>query len=54
MSVNVYLDDILGITEHFVTKFGMMMQHHEPECHAEFFLCVCCLQGQGHSEGSHD
>ena len=35
MSVDVCLDDIFWITEHFVTKFGMVMQHHEPECHAE-------------------
>ena len=26
--------------EHFVTKFGMVMQHQEPECHAGI-LCVC-------------
>ena len=34
MWVNVCPDDIFWITEHFVTKFGMVMQHHEPECHA--------------------
>ena len=49
MSVN----DIFWITEHFVTKFGMLMQHHELECHAEF-CCCCYLQGQGHSEGFYD
>ena len=55
MSVNVCLDDIFLITEHFVTKFGMVMQHYEPECHAEIFCYCCCyLQGQGHSEGSYD
>ena len=27
--------------EHFVTKCGKMMQHHEPECHAEICVCVC-------------
>ena len=54
MSVNVCLD-IFRITEHFVTKFGMVMQHLEPECHAEKKFCGCCyLQGQGHSEGSYD
>ena len=31
MSVNVCFDDIFYITEHVVTKFGMVMQHHEPE-----------------------
>ena len=34
-TVNVCLDDIFWITEHFVTKFVMAMQHHEPECSAE-------------------
>ena len=49
MSVNVCFDDIFYITEHVVTKFGMVMQHHEPECHAE--KLVHCPQCQGHSEG---
>ena len=53
MLMNVCRDDIFWTTEHFVTKFGMVMQHHEPECHAEKFCC-CCLQGQGHSKGSYD
>ena len=35
MLVNVCPDDIFWITEHFVTKFGMAIQHHEPECQAE-------------------
>ena len=51
MLVNVCLGDIFLITEHFVTKFGMVMQHHEPDCHAEDFF-FNHLQGQGHSEGS--
>ena len=32
--VNVCPDAIFRITEHFVTKFDMVMQHHKPECHA--------------------
>ena len=28
-------DDIFWTTEHFVTKLGMVVQHREPECHAE-------------------
>ena len=28
-------DDIFRTTEHFVTKRGMVMQHHEPECHEQ-------------------
>ena len=53
MSVSVCLDYIFWITEHFVTKFSMVMQCHKPECPAEF-CCCCYLQGQGHSEGSYD
>ena len=30
MSVNVCPDDIFWIIEDFVTKFGMVMQHHQP------------------------
>ena len=49
MLVNFCLDDIFWTTEHFVTKPGMVMQHHKPECHAEKF--VHFVQCQGHSEG---
>ena len=49
MSVNVCPDDIFGITEHFVIKPGMVIQHHKPECHAE--KLIQCVQCQGHSEG---
>ena len=35
MSVNVCPDDSFWITEHFVAKLAMVMQHREPECHAE-------------------
>ena len=49
MLVNVCLDGIFWITEHFVPKLGMVMQHYEPECYAE--KSVHCLQCQGHSEG---
>ena len=33
LSTIVCLDNIFWTVEHFVTKFGMMMHHHEPECH---------------------
>ena len=33
MSVDVCPDDIFWTTEHFVTILGMVMQHHDPECH---------------------
>ena len=36
----------------FVTKPGMVMQHHKPECHAE--KLVYCVQCQGHSKGSYN
>ena len=53
MLVNDCPNDIIWSAEHFVTKFGIMMQHHEPECNVETKL-VCYLQGQGHSKGSCD
>ena len=41
MSVNVCLDDVFWITEDFVTKFGVVMQHHKPwvPCR-KLFVCV--------------
>ena len=51
MSVNV-LDDIFWTRDHFVTKLGIVMQHHEPEGHAKNL--VHCLQCQGHSAGLHN
>ena len=50
MSVNVCPDDIFWILEHFVTKLGVVMQHHKPECPVK--KLDYCIQGQGHSEGS--
>ena len=35
MSVNVCLDDIFLTTVHFVTKLGVVMQHHKPDCSVE-------------------
>ena len=49
MSANVCPDDIFWTTEYFVTKPGMVMQHHKPECRVEKF--VHCVQCQGHSKG---
>ena len=39
--MNVCRDGVFRIVEQFVTKLGMVMQHHEAEC-------------LGHSEGSYD
>ena len=36
--------DIFWTTEYFVTKPGIVMQHHKPECHAE--KLVHCVQSQ--------
>ena len=44
MSVNVCPNDIFWITEHFVTKFGMVMQHHEPERRAVIFVVVAIFK----------
>ena len=47
--VNVHLDDISSAAEPSVTKFGMVMQHYGPKCHAR--RLVCCLQVQGSQWG---
>ena len=51
-NVNVYPDDIFYTTKHFVSKLGIMMDHHELECYAK--RLVCYFQGQVHSKGSYD
>ena len=43
MSVSLCPDDIFWTAEHFVTKLGMVMQHHEPECYAEKNCLLCSL-----------
>ena len=46
MSMTVWLYDIFWTTEHFVTQRGMVMQHHEPECHCRtpgLPISWCCL-----------
>ena len=53
MSVHV-CSHIFLTTEHFVIKFGMVMQHHEPECHSEKFFFFSYFQGQVHSKGSYE
>ena len=40
MLVKVCPDDIFWTTDHFDTKLDMVMQHHEPDCHAEYWLAV--------------
>ena len=50
MLVKTCLDDTFWTTEHFVTKSGMVMQHHKPECFVDKWNY--CGQGQGHNKGS--
>ena len=52
LSVRFHQDHSLSTAEPFVTKLGMVMQHHGSKCHAR--VLVCCLEVQGHSEGSFD
>ena len=52
MLMNFCPADIFWIAEPFITKLGMVMHHHEPDCLPE--RLICCLQGQSHSEGSHN
>ena len=35
----------------FVTKLGILVHHHEPECHAKKMGFYLQGQGQGHSAG---
>ena len=52
MSRNVCPDDIFQAPKDFVTIVGIVIAHHELECHAKrIFLCP---QFQGHSKGSDD
>ena len=50
--MNVHLNNNSSTAEPFVTKLGMVMHHHGPECCAKEYICH--LQVQGHSEGSYD
>ena len=50
--VNGHLDNISSAAELSVTKLGMVTQHQGQKCHAR--RLVCCLQVEGHSEGSFD
>ena len=52
MLTNVCLDDIFRTADHFDTKLGVVMQHHEPEYCAD--KLVSCLQCQGRSKGLYD
>ena len=44
MSANVCLEGIFWITEHFVTKSGTVMQHHEPVSCGGKYSIYCYLQ----------
>ena len=50
--MNVCPDNICWINEPFITKLNMVMHHYEPDCLPERLFC--CLEGQGHSEGSYN
>ena len=52
MLMNVCPHDIFWIATSLTTKVGMVMHHYEPDCLPK--RLVCYLQGQGHSEGSHN
>ena len=49
MSMTVYPDAVFWNAEPYTTKLGTLMHHHEPNSLSK--ILVCCLQGQGHSEG---
>ena len=43
-------EDTLWTTKRYATKLGMMVHHHDPECHAK--RVGCCLESQDHSTSS--
>ena len=47
--VNVHLDGISSDAEPSVTKLGVVMEHHGPQCDAGGL--VCCLQSSGSQGG---
>ena len=49
--MNVHLDALFSTAEPFVTKLGIVMQHHGPECHAERLFCY--FLGEGHNDGKY-
>lgn len=52
LSVHVHgfcAEDTLSTAQPFVTKPGVMMRHHELQCHVTRLGCY--LQGHGHSDG---
>ena len=42
-------ENIFGTTKPFVTKFGIMVHHHEPECHGEK-ICLLFSRSKSHSQ----
>ena len=48
MSMNVCPNDFFRTAQHFVTKPGVVMQHHKPECPVE--KLDYSIQGQGHGD----
>ena len=52
ISVTVHLDDISSTAEPFVIELVMVMYHHGPECYSR--RLVCCVQVQGHRDGSYN
>ena len=50
--VVVIVTGISSTVEPFITKLGMVVHRHGPECYAR--RLVCCLGAQGHSESSYN
>ena len=44
-------DHISWFAQPFIIKLGMVLYYHEVKCHASKLICICYLQGQGHSKG---
>ena len=47
-------DDICKTNKHFLTKLGIVMHHHEPECHANGGFAIFKFKVTADSKGSSD
>ena len=53
--VTAKVQNVFWTTEHFVTKPGMVMQHHKPECHSEKLVqCSVSRSQQGLTSSKYD
>ena len=50
MLVNVCPDDVFRTTKHFVTKLGIVMRHHEPECMQKDWFAIVKVTARAYAD----